>query len=221
MPRASQSKHARIVLVDDHPLVRERLAEMLNREPDLRVCGEAEDRQGALSVIATSKPDLAIVDLTLKDSHGLDLIKDIQARWPALAVLVVSMHEESLHAERAIRAGARGYITKQEATRKILLAVRRVLEGGIYLSDTIAAQLAPKAVGRGDAPAGVSLEHLADRELEVLQWIGRGYSTHEIAERLHLNFKTVETYRARIKDKLGLKDAHEVLQYAIRWHYNL
>src|SRR5262245_22669837 len=193
--QTSASQPARIVLVDDHPLVRERLAEVLNREPDLQVCGEAEDCQQALAVIAATQPDLAIIDLTLKNSHGLELIKDVQAQWPDLIMLVLSMHEESLHAERVIRAGARGYITKQEATRKILLAVRRVLSGEVYLSQPMAAEIAFKAASEGSAGQSTPdqdstrspVAHLADRELEVFDLIGRGFSTQQIARTLNVH----------------------------------
>src|SRR4051794_21160082 len=141
-PRSEKRKVARILLVDDHPMIRERLAEVIHREADLVVCGEAEDRHGALEAVASKKPDLAIVDLTLRKSHGLDLIKDLRVRHPDLAILVVSMHDESLHAERVIRAGARGFITKQEATKNILLAIRTVLEGKVYLTEKAALRMA-------------------------------------------------------------------------------
>jgi DNA-binding NarL/FixJ family response regulator len=208
---------ARILLVDDHPMVRERLAEVIQREPDLAVCGEAEDRLRAMEIIAATNPDLAIVDLTLKRSHGLELIKDIRSRHPEVAILVVSMHDESLHAERVMRAGARGYITKQEATKKIMLAIRRVLGGDIYLSERMAAQIAAAAVGGNRTKPTLPVDKLSDRELRVFEMIGQGYGTRKIADELHLDIRTIETYRARIKDKLNLKDANDLLQYAIRW----
>ena len=198
-------------------MVLERLAEVISTEKDLRVCGQAEDVPQALSMMAEAKPDLAIVDLTLKHSYGLELIKDIHVRWPQMDVLVVSMHDEWLHAERALRAGARGYITKQEATTQILQAIRRVLGGEIYLSETMAVQIAGKIVGHTRASAAVSIDRLSDRELQVLELIGQGYGTRQIATELHLDAKTIETYRARIKEKLNLRDAAEVLQHAIRW----
>ena len=206
-----------ILLVDDHPMVRERLAEVIHRETDLVVCGEAEDRFQAMDKIAAIKPDLVIVDLTLKHSHGIELIKDIASQHPGLAVLVVSMHDESLHAERAIRAGARGYITKQEATRKIMLAIRTVLNGDVYLSEKMAAHIAATAVGGARSKPGMPMEKLSDRELRVFEMIGGGHSTRQIADELHLDMRTIETYRARIKEKLNLKDANDLLQYAIRW----
>jgi DNA-binding NarL/FixJ family response regulator len=207
----------RILLVDDHPMVRERLAEVIHREPDLAVCGEAEERLTALELIEKTRPHLAIVDLTLKKSHGMELIKDIRSREPDLAILVVSMHDESLHAERVIRAGARGYITKQEATRKIMVAIRTVLNGDVYLSEKMAAQVAKSAIGGSRSKGGLPIDTLSDRELIVFEMIGQGHGTRQIAEELHLDMRTIETYRARIKDKLNLKDANDLLQHAIRW----
>jgi len=207
----------RILLVDDHPMVRERLAEAVQRESDLAVCGEAEDRFRALELIAETQPHLAIVDLTLKRSHGMELIKDIRSQYPDLAILVVSMHDEMLYAERVIRAGARGYITKQEATRKIMLAIRTVLNGSVYLSEKMAAQIAATAVGGARAKPTLPMDKLSDRELLVFEMIGRGQGTRQIADELHLDMRTIETYRARIKEKLNLKDANDLLQHAIRW----
>ena len=210
-------KRGRILLVDDHPLVRERLAEIINREADLLVTGEAEDRKQAIDAILAKPPDLAIVDLTLKNSDGLELIKDVHARWPRMRMLVVSMHDESLYAERAIRAGAMGYITKQEATRNILLAIRRVLSGNIYLSAKIADRILTRLAHRADPLTTLPTELLADRELQVLELTGRGLNTHDIASRLSVAVKTVETYRARIKEKLKINDGSELLQFAIAW----
>jgi DNA-binding NarL/FixJ family response regulator len=210
-------KRKRILIVDDHPLVRERLAEIINRESDLTVCGEAEDRHEALATILAKPPDLVLVDLTLKNSDGMELIKDIHSRWPNLLMLVVSMHDESLYAERVIRAGARGYITKQEATRSVLLAIRRVLAGNIYLNERIATQIISRLAARAGPVASSPAELLADRELQVFELTGRGFNTREIADRLRIGAKTVETYRARIREKLNLKDAGELLQMAISW----
>jgi DNA-binding NarL/FixJ family response regulator len=205
--KSTEAKPKRILLVDDHPMVRERLTEVILRESDLTVCGEAEDRFLAMQKIAATHPHLVIVDLTLKGSHGMELIKDIRSQYPELAVLVVSMHDEMLHAERVIRAGARGYITKQEATRKIMLAIRTVLTS----------QIAATAVGRTRAKPSLPMDKLSDRELLVFEMIGQGHSTRQIADELHLDMRTIETYRARIKDKLNLKDANDLLQHAIRW----
>lgn len=218
MTNAAERKLVRIVLVDDHPLMREGLAEVLRREPDLQVCGEAEDRAQALDVIKKIKPDLAIVDLALKNSHGLELIKDLTTLYPKLRTLVVSMHDEFVNAERAIRAGASGYITKQEAATKILQAVRCVLAGEVYLSERAALQIATKTAGRARSGSGLTVDGLTDRELQVFERVGRGLSTRQIAEQLHLDVSTIETYRARIKEKLRLRDALELLQCAIRWN---
>jgi DNA-binding NarL/FixJ family response regulator len=210
-------RRVRILLVDDHPLVRERLGEIINRETDLQVCGEAEDRHEALEAVQAKRPDLVIVDLTLKTSDGLELIKDIHSRWASLRMLVVSMHDESLYAERALRAGALGYITKQEATRNILLAIRRVLGGNIYLNERIATHIISRLTTRGGTVAITPAELLADRELQVFELTGRGLNTREIAGRLHIAAKTVETYRARIRNKLNLEDGSELLRSAISW----
>jgi len=216
-PLPAEQKTRRILLVDDHPMVRERLTEVILREPDLTVCGEAEDRFRALKLITATRPHLAIVDLTLRGSHGMELIKDIRSQYPDLAILVVSMHDEMLHAERVIRAGARGYITKQEATRKIMLAIRTVLNGNVYLSEKMAAQIAATAIGGARAKPSLPMDKLSDRELLVFEMIGQGRSTRQIADELHLDMRTIETYRARIKEKLNLKDANDLLQHAIRW----
>jgi DNA-binding NarL/FixJ family response regulator len=210
-------RRARILLVDDHPMVRERLAEVIDREADLMVSGEAEDRHEAIAAILARPPDLVIVDLTLKNSDGLELIKDIHSRWPRLRMLVVSMHDESLYAERAIRAGALGYITKQEATRKILVAIRRVLTGNLYLNDRVANRIVRRLMTNVGLVTGTPADLLADREFQVFEMTGQGLNTHEIASRLHIGVKTVETYRARIKEKLQLKEASELLRFAISW----
>lgn len=211
-------KRGRILLVDDHPLVRERLAEVINREIDLIVSGEAEDRQQAIEAILARPPDLVIIDLTLKNSDGLELIKDIRTRWPKMRMLVVSMHDESLYAERVIRAGAMGYITKQEATRKILVAIRRVLSGNLYLNEKLANRMLTRLTDHADPITATPAELLADREFQVFELTGQGLNTHDIACRLNISVKTVETYRARIKEKLKLSDASELLQSAISWY---
>jgi DNA-binding NarL/FixJ family response regulator len=213
--RNPQSR-ARILIVDDH-MVRERLAEIINRECDLIVCGEAEDRHQAIEAIKTCPPELVIVDLTLKNSDGLELIKDIRSRWPKLAVLVVSMHDESLYAERCLRAGAQGYITKQEATRNILLAIRCVLSGNIYLNERISTQILSRLTAQPNAASATPTDLLADRELQVFELTGRGLNTRQIAQSLRLSPKTVETYRGRIREKLQVKDTMALLQMAISW----
>ncbi|HNR71051.1 MAG TPA: response regulator transcription factor [Candidatus Paceibacterota bacterium] len=211
------ARRARILLVDDHPLVRERMAEIINQEPDLMVCGEAQDRAGALAAMAAHRPELAIIDLALKDSDGLELIKDIRLHWPNVLMLVVSMYEESLYAERVIRAGARGYVTKQEATRDILSAIRRVLSGRVYLNENVSARIIDRLADRSVPGAATPAEMLADRELQVFELLGRGLAVKEIARRLRIATKTVDTYRRRIREKLNLQTSSQLLQHAISW----
>lgn len=215
-PKRKTAHPTKILVVDDHPLVREHLGTVINREPDLTVCGEAEDCRGALAAIAATKPDLAIIDLTLKDSHGLDLLKDIQIQYPKLRTLVVSMHDESLYAERVMRAGANGFITKQHATRDILKAIRQVLSGQCYLSSQMTSRVISKFSGHARKDVS-DIEQLTDRELQVLELIGRGLTTRRVAEQLVLDIKTIDTYRARLKDKLGLKDGAQLVQRAVQW----
>jgi len=210
----------RIMLVDDHTIVREGLAESINREPDLLVCAQAEDHQEALKAFESSKPDLVVIDLMLKSSSGLELIKDIHTRWPRVLMLVVSMHDETLYAERVLRAGAQGYITTQEATRDILLAIRRVLAGGIYLNERTASVVLARLASKTQAVSNSIADIMADREMQVFELTGHGLSTREIAGQLHIDMKTVDTYRARIKEKLNLKTSSELLQLAIRWSKN-
>lgn len=217
MPYKSEPAKLRIFLVDDHPLVREHLTALLQREPDLQVCGEAGDGPTALELIPRREPDLVILDLSLKRSHGLELLKDLKEMRPKLPVLVLSMHDESLYAERALRAGASGYITKEEASTDVLSAIRKVLAGQVYVSERIAGRMMRKMVGRPQEVIESPLEVLTDRELEVFQMIGEGLGTRQIAETLRVGIKTVESYRARIKEKLHLADGHQLLQHAIQW----
>jgi DNA-binding NarL/FixJ family response regulator len=210
----------RIVIIDDHPLVRESLKKIILDEADLSVCGEAEDRDRALELVAHTKPHLAIVDLTLKNSHGLELIKDLCNRYPEVQIVVLSMHDETLHAERVIRAGARGYVSKQEAPAKILQAIRQVLDGRIYWSEKAAAHVASKVACPTRSTQSFSVDLLSDREMQVFELIGLGQNVRQIAVALHIDASTVETYRARIKDKLNLKSATELLQHAICWSKN-
>ncbi len=212
------TKPTRVLLVDDHPVVREGLAESINRESDLTVCAQAEDHQGALRAIETAHPELVVVDLMLGQSSGMELIKDIHARWPRLFILVVSMHDETLYAERVLRAGAQGYITKQQATHDILFAIRRVIGGGIYLNERTASAVLARLAAKPQLASQSIPDLLADRELEVFELTGRGLSTREIAGQLRIDAKTVDTYRARIREKLNLKSSSELLQLAIRWN---
>lgn len=207
-----------VLVVDDHPMVRECLAAAIAEEPDLVVCGEADDRQGAIAMAERLRPQVAIVDLQLKDSHGLDVIKDFHARFPEVRLLVVSMFEESLYAERALRAGAHGYITKQEATKDILKALRTVLAGQVYLNAAVASQILGQLSGhpRQTSP-GLPVDFLSDRELQVLELTGRGFQTKEIAGTLGISTKTVDTYRCRVRERLGLPDQGEFLRFALAW----
>jgi DNA-binding NarL/FixJ family response regulator len=206
-----------ILIVDDHPIVRQGLAELINHEEDLAVCGQAEDAHQAIKAVKELKPDMAIVDISLKETSGMELIKDVKAQFPNLPTLALSMHDESLYAERALRAGARGYIMKAEATEKVILAIRTILSGEIYISEKMASKMMQKLVGGNTEISASPVERLSDRELEVFQLIGKGFGTRQISERLCLSIKTIETYRAHIKEKLGLADAAELLQHAIQW----
>ena len=208
---------SKLFLVDDHPLVREWLSNLIHQQPDLTVCGEAESVPDALEGIARSTPDIAIVDISLKGGSGLELIKSIRALRPAVAVVVLSMHEEALYAERALRAGARGYIMKRETAKRIIIAIRQVLQGKLYVSEKLTEAFAEKFL-EGHVPTSPSIEQLSDRELEVFQLFGQGYETRQIAEMLHVSMKTVQAFCARIKEKLKFGGAAELLREAIRWH---
>src|SRR5678809_611324 len=190
---SAKNKRTRILLVDDHPVVRDGFAEVINRESDLTVCAAAEDRAGALEAIETRRPGLVVIDLTLKNSSGMELIKDIHSLWPKLLVLVVSMHNENLYAERVLRAGARGYITKQQATRDILQAIRRVLSGGVYLNETTGAAVLARLASKPQSNEDTVLDQLTDRELQVFELTGQGFNTREISNQLRIDMKTVET----------------------------
>jgi DNA-binding NarL/FixJ family response regulator len=216
--RTGAPPHSRVFVVDDHPIVRQGLTLMINREPDLVVCGEAEEARGALDQIAATQPDIVLVDISLTGPDGIDLIKAIRARNANLPVLVLSMHDELIYAERALRAGANGYIMKQEATDRVLIAIRRILKGDVYLSDRAANRMAEQYVRGGSAPSRPAVAVLSDRELEVFRLIGAGHGTRQIAEKLQLSIKTVETYQAHIKDKLSLRSARELVQHAIEWN---
>lgn len=215
--KSPKSDVKRVLIVDDHPLVRERLAQLINAHADLKVCGEADDREPALAMIATTEPHLVLLDLSLKSSHGLEFIKDISAQRPGVLILVVSMHDESLFAERSFRAGAHGYITKQEATRNIIVAIRRVLAGELYISESMSHKVLQRILPGQSAATIPAIETLSDRELEVLRLLGRGQTTGEIAASLHVEPSTIETYRGRIKRKLHIPDGSELLKYAINW----
>jgi len=207
---------SKIFIVDDHPLVREWLTTLIDQTTDLEVCDGAEDAQSALQGIARSSPDLAIIDLSLGGDSGIDLIRSIGEKFPKVAMVVLSMHDERVYAERSIRAGARGYIMKRESTKKVVDAIHQVLQGNIYLSKELTELFAQKFIsGSGDAS---SISQLSDREMEVFRFIGQGYETREIAESLKVNIKTVQTYCTRIKEKLNLSSGSELLREAMRWN---
>lgn len=211
----------RILIVDDHPIVRRGFGQLINHEPDMEICGEAEDIDGALDALPRLQPDLAIVDIMLKNASGLDLVRQIRHDHPAVSVLVVSMHDETVYAERALRVGARGYVMKQEADEVIVDAVRRILAGGIFVSSAINERILQRFADR-PATEGISpQELLTDRELQVFELIGQGNSTRRIAERTQISIKTVESYRARIKRKLGLDTGAELVQAAVEWNLRL
>lgn len=213
--KAAKVSKKRILIVDDHPMMRDGLRQLIATEPDLEICGEAEDAPAALELAESSKPDIAIVDITLRSSNGLELIKDLHIRSPDTAVLVLSMHDESLYAERVLRAGGRGYIMKQEGGKKIIEGVRRILSGGAYVSENISARILDTISGRGQNKSAVA--SLTDREFEVFQLIGQGLSTTEMADKLHVSVKTIEVHRVNIKNKLGVPTAPELIRFAVRW----
>jgi len=215
-PEGARARKKTVFVVDDHPLLRQGLALMINQEPDLTVSGEAEDAHAALKAIAANQPDILIADISLNGPDGLDLLKNLRTLYPDLPVLILSMHDESIYAERALRARANGYIMKQEATEKVLVALRRILAGDIYLSEKMANKLLHQYISGAPADMTSRLSALSDRELEVFRLIGEGRSTRQIAETLHLSIKTVETYQAHIKDKLSLRSGRELVQHAIQ-----
>src|SRR5580700_3703776 len=218
---APQAKKFRVLLIDDHPIVRQGLALLIDREADLSVCGEAEGARSAFHAIATLRPDIVLLDISLSGPDGLDVLKEIRMKTGSLPVLILSMHDESIYAERAMRAGANGYIMKQEATEKVLVAIRRILQGGVYLSDRLTNTMLQQFVHGTWAPKTSPLVTLTDRELEVFRLIGEGHGTRQIADELHLSVKTIESYQAHIKEKLVLRNARELVQHAIEWTVNL
>ena len=213
----AERERTRVLLVDDHPVLTQGLTLIINSEADLVVCGHAEDADQALELAESVQPDLAIVDISLKNSDGIQLLKNLKARYPGLLALVLSLHDEELYAERALRAGACGYVMKQSPLPTVLTAIRRVLDGRIYVSDKIADRLLAQTSGVKPASAASPVERLSDREREVFRKIGRGLGTKEIADQLHLSIKTVETYRAHIKVKLQIATSAELIQKATLW----
>jgi DNA-binding NarL/FixJ family response regulator len=215
--QAAPATRKTVLIIDDHPLLRQGLAMLINQQKDMQVCGEAEEAHTAMHCIAQKRPDIIILDLTLKGPDGLDLLKTIRASDPDLPVLILSMHDEAIYAERALRARANGYIMKQEATEKVLVAVRRILDGDVYLSDSMSRKMLQQYIDGSPSLLESRIASLSDRELEVFCRIGEGRATREIAEELRLSVKTVETYQAHIKEKLGLRSGRELIQHAIQW----
>jgi DNA-binding NarL/FixJ family response regulator len=214
MPREAR---AQVVLVEDHPMFREQLAHLINKQPDMSVCAEVDNTTDGLAAILRQQPALAIVDITLKDSSGLELLKDLRAQGSKVPVLILSMHAESLYAERALRAGANGYITKEEASAKVMTAIRQVLAGEIYLDPRFMKRVVSRILVNPRNNSASALERLTDRELAVFELIGEGRTTREIGVRLRVSAATVETYRARIKEKLGLENAGQLHARASSW----
>jgi DNA-binding NarL/FixJ family response regulator len=218
MKQGNSKPPARVLIVDDHPAVREALALRISRQPDLEVCGEAADSGEALRLVVEARPNVAVVDISLKSGNGIDLIKRIRDRAARVRMVVWSMHSESLYSERALRAGAMGYVNKDQATDTIVEAIRRVLDGKIWLSPLMTGRMLQRTVGAGRTQGTQSpVDNLSDRELEAFQLIGQGRRTDQIATTMHISPKTVETFRARVKEKLGLGNVTELVRYATQW----
>ena len=206
-----------VFIVDDHPLVREGLTNLINRQSDLIVCGEAKDSAEAIAGIAKERPDVAIIDISLKNESGLELVKNVKSQFPLVGLIVLSMHDETLYAERALRAGARGYVMKREASKSVLTSIRRVLEGGVYLSEKIINRLVQGPGVWHQAPVTSLVERLGDRELEIFRLLGQGRTPAQIAADLKLSLKTVQTHYTRAKEKLGVSTLTELFCAAVRW----
>jgi DNA-binding NarL/FixJ family response regulator len=216
-PSATVAPKSRVFIVDDHPLVREGLANLINGQDDLIVCGEAEDSAQAIPRIAEERPDVALIDISLKNESGLELVKDLGKQFPFVGLIVLSMHDEALYAERAIRGGARGYVMKRETTKSVLASIRRVLEGGVYVSERIVNKMAVRLGSSRELVASSPVECLSDRELEIFRLLGQGRTTSQIAGDLNLSLKTVQAYCARAEEKFGVTSLTELLRAAIRW----
>jgi DNA-binding NarL/FixJ family response regulator len=217
MAAKTKTPPKRILIVDDHPMMRNGLAQLINNEPDLKVIAEADNAGQAISLVAKNKYDLALLDISLPDKNGLELIKDLRTLRPELPLLVVSMHDEMIYAERVLRAGGRGYIMKQEGGEKLLTAIRQVLAGKVHVSEKMSVRILDVFSGHKFETAASPVQKLSDREFEVLQLIGKGVGTRAIAEQLHLSIKTVEVHRAHIKEKLDLKSSTDLVRFAVRW----
>ena len=213
----TNEKKTQVLIVDDHPVIRDGLVTIINHERDLNVCGQAEDAYIALKAVAELKPDIVVTDISLKSSDGIELTKNIKARYPRLLVIILSIHDESIYAERALLAGAKAYLMKDEVSENVIKAIRTVLNGEIYVSDAISKKFLHKIARDKAGIAKTPIESLSDREFEIFRLIGEGLKASQMAKQLHLSIKTIETYRSRIKEKLNLPNASELLQYSIRW----
>jgi DNA-binding NarL/FixJ family response regulator len=213
----TEGKKTRIIIVDDHPIFRQGLTELINRQQDLRVCGEAEDSPEAMRAIRKQKPDMVVTDISLKTTNGLELIKDIRVQYPNIPIVAISMHEESYYAERALRAGAKGYITKQQAPKEVVVAIREILSGRPYVSSEMTTKMLANLIDDKRECETSPIDCLSDREMEVFRLIGKGLGVSQIADKLALSVKTIETFRLHIREKLDLADASELRQYAIQW----
>src|SRR6266404_4646497 len=216
-PSRPVARKSRIFVVDDHPLVREGLTNLINGQDDLIVCGEAKDSAQAINGIAKARPSVALIDISLKNESGLELVKQLGSQFPQVALIILSMHDEALYAERALRAGARGYVMKHETSKSVLASIRRVLAGDIYVSERIVNRMALRLTSARRSVAASPLERLSDRELEIFQLLGQGRTSSEIARDLNLSLKTVQAYCARAKEKFGVTSLTELLRAAIRW----
>lgn len=208
---------SRILIIDDHPLLRQGIAAMINAESDFTVCGEVSDPREAVNAVQKTNPDAIILDLTLNGTSGIEVLKNIRVQYPKVAVLILSMHDETMYAPRALRAGASGYVMKQEAPDKVIAALRKVLAGQVAISSAMETKLLNRFSGKKDGALSSPIDLLSDRELEVFNLLGRGTSTAEIAEKLHLSVKTIESHRAHIKEKLNLENAAQLVRHAIQW----
>lgn len=216
-PAAPMNAKTRVFIVDDHPLLRKGLGELINQQLDMIICGEADDAPEALKAICQIQPDLVIVDISLKSQNGIELIKNIKAINPSTQVLVLSMHDESIYALRVLKAGAKAYVMKQEVVDKVMEAIRRIRAGKVFVSERVAAQMLSQVVDGNDPSRNSPVDALSDRELEIVTMIGNGTPTREIAKRLSISIKTVESHRAHIKDKLSLTNATQLVQWCVRW----
>jgi len=216
-PSTTATDQKRLLIVDDHPVFRHGISQLIRQLPNVAICGEADNAQSALEAMRRHVPDIVLMDISMPGKNGIELIKLMLAEQPRLIILVLSMHDESIFALRALRAGARGYVMKQQAMENVLEALRKVISGGIYISPQFGEKLVFKVIHGSESDLGTPVDKLSDRELEVLQLFGRNKTTREIADMLHLSVKTIETHRAHIKEKLGFRDADEMVKFAVEW----